>query len=238
LGGDSDEPRNTSFYKDFYRLQARLAFWGALNSLSQVLLKIASPGAPDFYQGTELWDLSLVDPDNRRPVDFPLRAQLLKDITKKEKKGARPLINDLLVHWKTGAIKLFVTRRALTFRRRAPDLFGQGDYIPLVAAGEREGQVVAFARRLGDRWCLAAAGRFFSNLSSPGQFPLGKAAWGETLLLLPPEAPAQWRQVFTDDLLTASPAPEGQALPLHRVFHDLPVALLKMTRRTLLWSGG
>jgi (1->4)-alpha-D-glucan 1-alpha-D-glucosylmutase len=223
----SDERGNTSFYKDFYRLQARLAFWGALNSLSQVLLKIASPGAPDFYQGTELWDLSLVDPDNRRPVDFPWRAQLLKDITKKEKKRLRPLINELLVHWETGAIKLFVTRRALQFRRTQMDLFLHGDYIPLVAAGEREGQVVALARRQGDRWCLAAAGRFFSNLSSPGQFPLGKAAWGETLLLLPPEAPAGWRQIFTDDLLTAAPAPEGQALPLHRVFHDLPVALLE-----------
>jgi (1->4)-alpha-D-glucan 1-alpha-D-glucosylmutase len=222
-----DEPRNISFLREFHRLQTRLAFWGALNSLTQVLLKIASPGVPDFYQGTELWDLSLVDPDNRRPVDFPLRAELLKDIQKKEKKGAKPLVNDLLINWKTGALKLFVTRRALTFRRRASDLFGQGDYIPLVAAGEGENHLVAFARRLGDHWCLAAAGRFFSRLSPPGQFPLGKAAWGETLLRLPPEAPAEWRQVFTDDLLTASPAPEGRVLPLHRVFQDLPVALLE-----------
>ncbi len=222
-----DEARNSSFLREFHQLQGKLAFWGALNSLTQVLLKIASPGTPDFYQGTELWDLSLVDPDNRRPVDFPRRARILKDITKKEKKRTRPLINELLVHWQTGALKLFVTRRALAFRRTHLDLLLHGDYIPLAPAGEREQHVVALARRRGDHWCLAAAGRFFSRLSPPGQFPLGKAAWGETHVILPPEAPARWRQIMADDLLTTVPTPEGQALPLHRVLHDLPVALLE-----------
>ncbi|MGQ9687839.1 MAG: malto-oligosyltrehalose synthase [Desulfobaccales bacterium] len=220
------EPENAAFFRSFLNLQSRLAFWGALNSLSLVVLKIASPGVPDFYQGTELWDLSLVDPDNRRPVDFSRRVELLKEIRRKEKKGAPALVVELLEHWPTGAIKLFLTHKALNFRRSALDVFLGGDYVPLAAAGDREHHMVAFARRLESRWVVAAVGRFFSRLSPPGRFPVGKAVWGDTRLPLPSEAPKKWRNIFTRETLSCQSAPEGQALPLHQVFNDLPVALL------------
>jgi (1->4)-alpha-D-glucan 1-alpha-D-glucosylmutase len=220
------ESDNSAFLKNFSKLQERLAFWGALNSLSLVLLKVASPGVPDFYQGTELWDLSLVDPDNRRPVDFPLRAQLLNDLKKKEQQGAPTLIKELLAHWKTGDIKFFTTLKALNFRRANLNLFLHGDYLPLTAQGEREQHLVAFARRHESLWALAVAGRFFSKLSPPGQFPVGAGVWGETSLPLPPEAPSAWRNIFTDETVTSFPASKSKALPLKQVFRDLPIALL------------
>jgi (1->4)-alpha-D-glucan 1-alpha-D-glucosylmutase len=220
------ESEDNAFLKDVQNFQARLAFWGALNSLSQVLLKIASPGVPDFYQGTELWDLSLVDPDNRRPVDFHQRAQLLNYLKKQEKKGAPTLIKELLAHWETGGIKQFITYKALNFRRAHLALFLHGDYLPLTAAGEREPHLVALARRQESQWALAVAGRFFSHLAPQGKLPVGEEVWGETTLLLPPEAPPEWRDIFTDASLTTISGPTNQVLPLKQVFRDLPVALL------------
>jgi (1->4)-alpha-D-glucan 1-alpha-D-glucosylmutase len=220
------ESDNNAFLKNFLNLQERLAFWGALNSLSLVLLKIASPGVPDFYQGTELWDLSLVDPDNRRPVDFPQRAQLLNDLKKKEEQGAPTLIKELVAHWKTGDIKFFTTLKALNFRRANLNLFLHGDYLPLTAQGERKQHLVAFARRHESLWALTVAGRFFSKLSSMGQLPVGEGVWGETVLPLPPEAPLAWRNIFTDETITSFPPSKSKALPLKQVFRYLPIALL------------
>ncbi|MEJ2090772.1 MAG: malto-oligosyltrehalose synthase [Syntrophobacterales bacterium] len=219
------ESADNAFLQDVHEFQARLAFWGALNSLSQVLFKITSPGVPDFYQGTEVWNLSLVDPDNRRPVDFQRRMQLLNHLKKQEKKSDKALIDELRAQWKTGGIKLFVTYKALNFRRAHLDLFLHGDYLPLTAEGERQPHLVAFARRYESLWVLAVAGRFFSRLSPPGQFPLGEAVWGETALALPPEAPTQWRSIFTGDTVTTFTS-KNPTLPLKQVFSDLPVALL------------
>jgi (1->4)-alpha-D-glucan 1-alpha-D-glucosylmutase len=191
-----------------------------------VLLKITSPGVPDFYQGTELWDLSLVDPDNRRPVDFHQRVELLNELRKKDKKGAPALIQELLAHWQTGDIKLFITWKALNFRRSNLNLFLHGDYIPLAARGAQEQHLVAFARRHDSTWALAVAGRFFSKLSPPGQFPLGERVWGETALTLPPEAPREWHNLFTDETVISFSDSKSKALPLKQVLRDLPVALL------------
>ncbi len=220
------ESDDNTFLPDFQNLQDRLAFWGALNSLSLVLLKITSPGVPDFYQGTELWDLSLVDPDNRRPVDFRQRAQLLNDLKRKEKQGAPALIQKLLAHWQTGDIKLFITWKALNFRRINGNLFLHGDYVPLAARGAQKHHLVAFARRHESMWAIAVAGRFFSKLSPPGQFPLGEGVWEETALPLPPGAPREWQNLFTDETVTTVSASKSKALPLKQVFRDLPVALL------------
>ena len=169
--------------------------------------------------------MSLVDPDNRRPVDFQRRMQLLNHLKKQEKKSDKALIDELRAQWKTGGIKLFVTYKALNFRRAHLDLFLHGDYLPLTAEGERQPHLVAFARRYESLWVLAVAGRFFSRLSPPGQFPLGEAVWGETALALPPEAPTQWRSIFTGDTVTTFTS-KNPTLPLKQVFSDLPVALL------------
>ncbi|MEW6386209.1 MAG: malto-oligosyltrehalose synthase [Thermodesulfobacteriota bacterium] len=220
-----DSPVN-EFFRDFQRLQARLAFCGAFNSLSQVLLKIAAPGVPDFYQGTELWDFSLVDPDNRRPVDFQLRAQLLKDLKKKEAQGLIPLIQELLREWQSGAVKLFLTAKALNFRKAHLDLFLQGDYLPLSAKGSKREHVVAFARRREKAWVLAVVGRFFHTLAPPEALPLGPGVWQEGRLNLPPEAPPDWLNVFTGESLAAPRSHSLRSLALREIFQHLPIALL------------
>ncbi len=126
------------FLPDFLRFQERIAFHGALNALSQTLIKIASPGVPDFYQGTELWDFSLVDPDNRRPVDYQKRIAMLDRLRKQESESRRSMISGIISGWKDGSIKLYLTDKALDFRRAHADLFLAGEYLPLTAIGPRQ----------------------------------------------------------------------------------------------------
>ena len=221
-----DEAANPEFLEDFLALQARLAYFGALNSLSQVLLKIASPGVPDFYQGTELWDFSLVDPDNRRPVDFAKRIQLLKKLKKQEKKGLTALIAGLLSHWQDGRLKLYVTYQGLKLRRNYPELFRQGAYLPLTVQGKRQNQVLALARRQGNDWVLAVAGRFFTTMTPAGQPPIGQEVWGDSEVILPPEAPVAWEDIFTGKVCEAREAATLKHLPLQKVLQYLPVAFL------------
>ena len=212
-------------WSHFLRTQSRLAYYGALNSLSQLLLKIASPGVPDFYQGTELWDFSLVDPDNRRPVDFTKRVQLLKDLKKRESRSLDALIPELLVHWEDGRIKLYVTYKALNFRREHRGLFLEGEYIPLSGSGARKNNVVAFSRSKGNQWVLVAVPRLTAKMAAPGA-PLGERVWGESLLKIPPEAPRSWTNIFTGETLEIPRTPEPRNLPLNRIFSRFPVALL------------
>jgi len=214
------------FLSDFRKFQAKVAYHGALNSLSQVLLKIGSPGVPDFYQGTELWDFSLVDPDNRRPVNFQKRVQFLKDLKKRAAKGLRPLVRQLLSRWQDGRLKLFLTYRALNFRQAHLDLFLHGDYLPLEVAGPQQEMALALARRQGTEWSLVIAPRLTTRNAYPGLPPLGARAWGETLLQLPPEAPAIWKNVLTADTLETTRLDQAQALPLKEVLRHFPVALL------------
>ena len=216
-----DHPDN-DFLPDFLELQGRLAYFGALNSLSQVLLKIASPGVPDFFQGGELWDLSLVDPDNRRPVDFKQRQTLLKDIKALEARGGGTLPAQLLATWRDGRLKLFITYKALQIRKANAELFAGGDYLPLKVEGPRQEHVVAFARRLEHRWVLALAGRFFSHLTKPEVAPVGQEIWRKTSVELPRDAPRGWLDGFTG-MPVASIGPK---LAVPEIFSRLPVALL------------
>ena len=126
---DSSENR---FLNDFANFQRRVAFYGALNSLSQTLLKIVSPGIPDFNQGTELWDLSMVDPDNRRPVDFEIRMGLLANLKEKALAAKHRNLRAMLNRWEDGRVKLYLINKALALRRGMPELFLEGEYIPLL----------------------------------------------------------------------------------------------------------
>jgi (1->4)-alpha-D-glucan 1-alpha-D-glucosylmutase len=144
-----DASEENRFLSDFLRFQKRVAFYGALNSLSQVLVKIGAPGLPDFYQGTELWDFSMVDPDNRRPVDFQQRARLLAELAAAEHGDRESLLHDILEHWQDGRIKLYLTWKALGFRGNHAELFAEGDYVPMIATGKKNENVCAFARRKG-----------------------------------------------------------------------------------------
>jgi (1->4)-alpha-D-glucan 1-alpha-D-glucosylmutase len=225
------EGEAAAFLADFVEFQRATARAGVYNSLAQTLLKIASPGVPDFYQGTELWQLDLVDPDNRRPVDYAHRRALLASLDAGDAGGDRAAFAErLLREPEDGRVKLYVTSRALRFRRSHPDLFARGEYVPLAASGESAAGVVAFARRLGDGEVLAVAGRFFTRLANrhtPGP-PLGVEAWGDTSLALGERlAAGRFRDVFTGVEVTMTEGRGGGSLGLATIFSRLPVALLE-----------
>lgn len=214
------------FLADFRRFQAGIAPTGLVNSLAQTLLKITAPGVPDFYQGTELWDESLVDPDNRRPVDFPTRIALLAELQRRTAEGMLPLVHELLAQWWDGRIKLYVTWQALQCRRTHLALFRDGDYLPLASAGSGRDHIVAFARRQETTWALVVVPRLLHSLSAQDTPPVGHRMWATTTLLLPPEAPLYWHNVLTGEALIASGAPQAPGLSLAQVFQYMPVALL------------
>lgn len=201
-----------------------VAYFGAINSLAQVLLKIASPGVPDFYQGNELWEFRLVDPDNRRRVDFEVRRRLLEDLLHQSAGGRLlELCSDLLATCRDGRIKMWVTMRALNFRREHRELFRAGAYIPLAAGNEKQEHLVAFARFYEDRLAVVAVPRFpYTLMRGRVQPPIGEV-WGNAELQLPAEAMGgRLLNIFTGEVYPAN----GRSLLCREVFAHFPVALL------------
>jgi (1->4)-alpha-D-glucan 1-alpha-D-glucosylmutase len=214
------------FLADFLRLEKSVAHYGALYSLGQVLGKIAAPGVPDFYQGSEIWDFSLVDPDNRRPVDFASRAALLEELKRRDAEDPAVLVAELLDNWADGRIKMYLTWKALGFRREMHSLFLDGDYIALDAAGRAAEHLCAFARRWGDHWAVAVIPRQLVALINPGEMPLGRAVWGQTALVLPKDAPAGWRNVITGERVAIVTEKKQKRLRAADALATFPVALL------------
>ena len=180
------ESEDNMFLRDFLQVCREIAFYGALNSLAQLLLKITGPGVPDFYQGSELWDLRLVDPDNRGPVDFRRRISLLAELRRQEEQNRLDLIHDLLDHWPDGRIKLFVTSRALTFRRAHRNLYLEGSYQPLQAIGPRRENVFSFVRRSKRAWAITAVSRLVTQAGAPRTVSHGPKLSGRTMRYCPP----------------------------------------------------
>ncbi len=205
-------PRNR-FLESFLPLAEEVARAGAINALSQVLLKLTSPGVPDIYQGNEIWDFSLVDPDNRRPVDYARRQEMLSCL-------AQATPEDLLGNWRDGRIKLFLTQRLLTFRRENPELFRDGNYLSLNVSGEFADCCVAFARAAGGKSTVIFAPRLSLRVGFP---PLGEA-WRDTVVQLP-EGFGGGRDLFTGATIEA-----GAILPLAQAMARLPFAVLVMPR--------
>ncbi|HEX8154010.1 MAG TPA: malto-oligosyltrehalose synthase, partial [Thermoanaerobaculia bacterium] len=201
--------RSDPFKQAFLRLQKRVAFHGFLNSLAQVVLKATAPGLPDFYQGTELWDFSLVDPDNRRPVDYERRAMSLRKLVAADAKGGVDVAS-LLRRWFDGRIKLYTTWKTLAVRARHAETFRSGEYRALRTESPN---VVAYLR--GDD-ILVAAPRLTTQLVSPPELPVG-AVWGD--LTLPVEG--TWRNAFTGQTVTA----EKGRLAMSNVLASFPVAI-------------
>ncbi len=164
---------NNRFLKEFRAFQMKISHYGMLNSLSQTLIKITSPGVPDFYQGTELWDLNLVDPDNRRPVDFGKRGTYLRGIRKRSSSNLRELIEELLANKEDGRIKLFLIYMALKARMLNLGLFQKGSYIPLETVGRFRNNLIVFARRSQDSWAVTIAPRLLTAVVKNGEMPLG-----------------------------------------------------------------
>ncbi len=162
LGRILDPARSAEFLSSFSAFAARTSLLGAVNSLSQITLKATIPGVPDFYQGTEFWDLSLVDPDNRRPVDFNARQKALSSLDTLD-------WNELAASWADGRIKLAWTKKLLDLRRALPDVFTRGDYIPLATAGVHANHVIAFARIHKKDTVIVAVSRHLAPLSDQGR---------------------------------------------------------------------
>jgi (1->4)-alpha-D-glucan 1-alpha-D-glucosylmutase len=223
---------NDQFLNDLGILQKRVAFFGRFNSLSQVLLKLTSPGVPDLYQGTELWDFSLVDPDNRRPIDYQRRREVLADLQQRITQcgdDLASLASEMVDDATDGRIKAYVIYQTLCFRRAHEELFGRGDYLPIEATGPSRDHVCAFARSCGDEVALVVVPRLVVRLTGGVERPpLGPEVWGSTGLLLPPHLTGRsFRNVFTGELL----APNGKAsphiLPVGQALARFPVALAR-----------
>jgi len=216
-----DPERSSGVVREMAAFASRIAPAGAANSLAQTMLRLTSPGVPDLYQGTEFWDFSLVDPDNRRPVDFPAREAALR---------AAGDPGALLADWHDGRVKQAIIARALAFRQRAPELFAHGNYSPLVVQGPAAEHAIAFARVHEGRASIVATGRMMSLLLGEHNSPLADPTrWADTAVLLPRNL--QGRR-WTDVLAAAAvPAPHFERpvkLLLSKLFATLPVALLEV----------
>jgi len=222
-----DRNQANQFLPDFLALQKRIAHYGAFNSLSQVLLKITSPGVPDIYQGNEIWDLSLVDPDNRRPVDYDLRRRLLDDVEGvRDGMGASALLDTR----EDGRIKLLVTSRALGYRRSNQVLFEQGSYTPLEAHGTYQECIIAYARSHADHMAVVVAPRLTVRLGKSGEMvtPVGEVWAGSFLPLWGVEVGRRFRNIFTGEIVEARERGGAVGLALDEVLAVFPVALLEL----------
>lgn len=204
----------------------RLAGHGLRNSLAQTLIKLTAPGVPDIYQGSELWQFHLVDPDNRRPVDYERRRALLAELQTLPSPAPggfaerlRPLLDDPT----DGRIKLYLTWRTLQLRARAPDVFRDGEYLPLAATGAGAAHVVAYARRLGNRTVVVLVPRLLARMAGGRDEAASAPDWRDTRVELPPAGDGGWHDVLTGRALT--PDADG-ALGVGKVLSGCAVALL------------
>jgi (1->4)-alpha-D-glucan 1-alpha-D-glucosylmutase len=224
-------PRFVELFAPFARFVARV---GMVNSLAQVLMKVVSPGVPDFYQGAELWDLNLVDPDNRRPVDYSQRVAWLQALGPLLDgapgcEGAVRLaaVRQLLEGWEDGRIKLWLTAALLRLRRRAPDLFLKGEYVPLDADLAVPGGLVAFARRAGGRVAIAIAPRLIAALVPPQGLPIGPSVWRTSRVRLPAGlAGAPYENVITGEIVRPLSSDGESWILVGEALAACPVALL------------
>lgn len=216
--------RDSRFGTEMGRFVRRIGPAAATNSLSMLVLKSIAPGVPDVYQGTELWNYSLTDPDNRRPVDFGLRRSLLAGLPSMD---APPVertraAGTLLSDWSDGRLKLHLTRSLLHLRRDHPDLFARGEYFALKTSGSAADHVVGLARQRGRRWIIALIPRQVIGVVGPGRFPVGARAWEATSLRLPSPAPGTFTDVVTGVAVTA----ERGRLAVGDCLSVLPVSVL------------
>jgi (1->4)-alpha-D-glucan 1-alpha-D-glucosylmutase len=213
------DPERSAFLKDFRVLAETVAFFGTINSLVQTVLKVTAPGVPDFYQGTELPTLTLVDPDNRRRVDFEAAAQRLD------------ALQSLPGHERVTS-KLHVVQKLLQLRRDDPELFAKGDYQPLQVDGERKEHALAFARTFEGRGCIVIVPRWTAKLmDAVSELPLRERVWADTRVTLGngPQAPA-FRDVLTGKEIELDAAQGERALRVAKAFAESPIAVLRTAR--------
>lgn len=227
-------PGAARFLRTLLPFQQRIAELGVLNSLAQLTLKLGSPGVPDFYQGTDLWDLTLVDPDNRRPVDFVRRQALLDDVLAAidaDPTERSNRVSEYLRSWRDGRIKLTITAAGLRMRRERADLFLKGTYIPLQTQSVVNGSLVAFARVLNDEAVIFVAPRLCAALPrEDAAVPLGTDSWKTSRVLLPPDlASRSYRHILTGAELRPTTTGSEAWLFAGQIFETVPVGMLEAT---------
>ncbi|HVH86292.1 MAG TPA: malto-oligosyltrehalose synthase [Terriglobales bacterium] len=220
LGGRVRANSFVSLLQDFVQ---PVSYFGMINSLAQTTLKLTSPGIPDIYQGTELWDFSLVDPDNRRPVDFESRRQMLGNL--RSSSDPATAVRDLLQSYQDGCIKMWITMRGLEFRREYPGLFQNGTYVPLESSQLNE-HVCAFARvhehSSRTETAIVAVPRLSYTLMGGKPIPPIEHVWGDASLKLPEGVPEEFENIFTGKRVKA----KDHAVLCREMFEELPVCVL------------
>jgi (1->4)-alpha-D-glucan 1-alpha-D-glucosylmutase len=233
-----DRSTHNRFLPDFENAARRIARIGTFNSFSQTLLKLTSPGVPDIYQGNELLEFNLVDPDNRRPVDYHRRRELLTTL-KREMASNQELparVRDLISAPDSNAAKQYLTWKTLTFRRQQPDIFQRGSYIPLHAAGEKSEHVVAFARQHEGRTIIVAVPRLSGRLMGETHDSVcEEPIWRDTALEIPSDGGTCYHNLFTGECLPLKPDAMAR-IPLSDLFRNFPVAFLAGERKPSIQS--
>jgi (1->4)-alpha-D-glucan 1-alpha-D-glucosylmutase len=214
-----------AFLDDFLPLQQVVSRLGMVNALAQTLVKLTAPGVPDVYQGQEAWDFSLVDPDNRRPVDYGLRRRLLDSLqARRAEVDGTALARELVEGWEDGRIKMHVVQQALRLRAALPQVFGRGAYVPLTAEGARAGHVVAFARTADGAATITVVPRLVAGLTRGRGFALPEARdWAGTRIPLPDDLAGRYRNVLTGEEMRG----RAEGLDAAQVFAAFPVTLLE-----------
>ena len=222
LSSKDDSP----FLYDVANLLQKVTHAGIINGLSQAVLKITCPGVPDFYQGSELWNRHLVDPDNRAPVDFHSRIEALETLISAALSEPASIVRQLLTQCTDGRIKLYLIWRSLGCRRQHPALFSAGEFIPLQVVGERSHHIFAFLRRHGKEHALIAIPRWIANTPNSSDTSAQRTFWSGTKLILPPAAPSVWHNIFTTKTIENRIEGESTSVAASDLFADFPVALL------------
>lgn len=215
--------KGTGFWKSFETFHRKVSDFGIVNSLAQVLLKFTCPGVPDIYQGTELWDLSLVDPDNRRPVDYQLRQKLMDELEAHADLQHEELMSHLWQHRYSAKIKLWLVHKLLTYRRENEAFFANADYVPLTIEGKHASNVLAFVRQYNNEWLLVAVPLHLAALSKAQQKDIPEIDWHDTAITLPADAPATF-----EHLLSKSNRTVQSKIAVKEIFKNLPLAVLKL----------
>jgi (1->4)-alpha-D-glucan 1-alpha-D-glucosylmutase len=220
------------FLQDFLPFQERVARYGLYNSLSQLLLKITSPGIPDFYQGTELWSFHLVDPDNRGPVDYQARAAMAEDLRVTLNRlgpDRAEFTKTLFEQAYDGRVKLYTTMVGLDYRRLHPKLFQEGEYLQLECGGSRKPHICAFARLYQHEALVTIVPRLVATLNPDGKHPpMGPSIWEDSWIVVPPwPTLSEFRHLLTGEIIKAESVNGRRVLPVARVLNHAPIALLE-----------
>ena len=215
------------FLNDFVPFQQRIARIGLWNSLSQTLLKLTCPGVPDIYQGNDLWDFSLVDPDNRRPVDYERRRQTFQRICRLSGETDLASTAELMETPEDGRLKLYVIWKTLCLRKEFPELFRIGDYVPLEVRGAKANHAVAFIRKFESTSLIVIVPRLVSGLLNGSERPpSGPEVWNDTRIQLPAcVCNRSYRNIFTSETLSVEKTETGSAIYLSNALVSFPLAL-------------